>query len=297
MPTQWSLRQVRCFVALAETLHFGRAAEKIHITQPALSRQIKTLENGLGFAIVQRNNQGVELTAAGEVFLKGCKKAISALENAFVDADLLDQGFAGRLRIGYTEFAIIADLPHILSRFNSEFPKVIQDSVEGDTTSLLRQLQGKLIDIAFVTGPVVTTGLKTQLVENHRLIAVLYESHPLANKRSIKLADLLEEELVLGEPSAWHYFLQHIDDVFTSKNAKPNIVHRAFSGEGVLGMVSAKRGITLYPDCIQNFYRKGLVLREIDDLDTLIPTYAVWHAEANYYLLENFLQTVNTDIR
>ena len=297
MPTQWSLRQVRCFVALAETLHFGRAAEKIHITQPALSRQIKALENALGFAVVQRNNQGVELTAAGEVFLKGCKAAISVLENAFADAELLDQGFAGRLRIGYTEFAISADLPHILSRFNSKFPRVIQDSVEGDTTSLLRQLQGKLIDIAFVTGPVVTTGLKTQLVENHRLIAVLYESHPLANKRSIKLADLLEEELVLGEPSAWHYFLQHIDDVFTSNHAKPNIVHRAFSGEGVLGMVSAKRGITLYPDCIQNFYRKGLVLREIDDLDTLVPTYAVWHAEANSYLLENFLQTVNADIR
>ena len=77
---------MRCFIALAETLHFGRAAEKIHITQPALSRQIKALENALGFAVVQRNNQGVELTAAGEVFLKGCKAAISVLENAFADA-------------------------------------------------------------------------------------------------------------------------------------------------------------------------------------------------------------------
>ena len=75
-------------VALAATLHFGRAAEKIHITQPALSRQIKALENALGFAVVQRNNQGVELTAAGEVFLKGCKEAISVLENAFTDAEL-----------------------------------------------------------------------------------------------------------------------------------------------------------------------------------------------------------------
>lgn len=292
MPTQWSLRQVRCFVALAATLHFGRAAEKIHITQPALSRQIKALENALGFSVVQRNNQGVELTAAGEVFLKGCKEAISVLENAFTDAELLGQGFAGRLRIGYTEFAISADLPHILSRFNSEFPRVIQDSVEGDTASLLRQLQGKLIDIAFVTGPVLVTGMKIQLVANHRLIAVLYESHPLANKKSIRLAHLLEEELVLGEPNAWHYFLQHVDNVFTSNNAEPNIVQRAFSGEGLLGMVSAKRGITLYPDCIKNFYRKGIVLREIDDLDTRVPTYAVWHTENDSSLLDNFLQTI-----
>ena len=276
MGMRWNLRQIQCFVALAEALHFGHAAEKMNMTQPALSRQIKSLEETLGLHLVERDSQSVSLTPAGEAFLRGSGEALTALQNAVVRARLFQGGFAGSIRIGYTDFAISAVLPEVLCAFKQAYPKIILEPFQGSTRDLLKDLRERRLDIAFVTGPVVEDGLQSVPVSTNKLLAVFYESHPLAHKPTIELRDLADEQFVFGSPKLWRHFLRHIDRIFDEAGIQPNIVETAFNSEGLFGLIAGKLGITLYPDCVLNYHRVGLVLRDVSDLDAAIPTIAVW---------------------
>ena len=286
--SRWTIRQIECFVALAETLHFGRAAAKLHMTQPAFSRQIKSLEEALGLHLVERDSQSVNLTLAGEALLVGSGEALTSMQNAIVRARLFQQGLAGSLRIGYTDFAISSVLPDILCAFKQDFPEIALEPAQGATRDLLNDLHERRLDIAFVTGPVAKDGLETVLVSSNKLLAVLYESHPLAKKQTITLADLADEDFVFGSPKLWRYFLRHIDQVFDAAQIRPNVVETAFNSEGLFGLVAGKLGVTLYPDCVLNYYRRGLVIRSVSGLDAAIPTIAVWQQQSQSRALEHF---------
>ena len=288
MGTRWNLRQIQCFIALADTLHFGHAAEKMHMTQPAFSRQIKSLEESLGLHLVERDSQSVSLTPAGEAFLSGSGEALTALQNAVVRARLFQSGFAGSIRIGYTDFAISSVLPELLCAFKQAYPKVILEPYQGATRDLLNDLRERRLDIAFVTGPIVEDGLEATLVSTNKLLAVLYETHPLVHKQTIELGDLADEEFVFGNPKLWRHFLRHIERIFDEARIQPNIVETAFNSEGLFGLIAGKLGITLYPDCVLNYHRVGLVLRKVSDLDAAIPTLAVWRAGDKSKSLDHF---------
>ena len=288
MGTRWNLRQIQCFVALAEALHFGHAAEKMNMTQPALSRQIKSLEEALGLHLVERDSQSVSLTPAGEAFLRGSGEALTALQNAVVRARLFQGGFAGSIRIGYTDFAISSVLPDVLCAFKQAYPKVMLEPFQGATLDLLSDLREQRLDIVFVTGPVVEEGLESLAVSSNRLLAVFYESHPLAHKPTLTLGDLVDEDFVFGNPRLWRYFLRHIERIFDEAGVQPNIVETAFNSEGLFGLIAGKLGITLYPDCVLNYHRVGLVLREVSDLEAAIPTLAVWRTGDPARSLQHF---------
>lgn len=288
-----NLRQIQCFIALTETLHFGRAAEKVHMTQPAFSRHIKNLECALDLSLVHRDSHSVSLTTAGKAYLAGCKEAIRALDTAASDARLYQEGFIGKIQIGYTEFAIIDQLPYIMCDFKQEFPRVVQISIQGDTADLLSRVHDKTLDIAFVTGPIVADDLNSIPVSNNRVLAILYDTHPLARKQTLTMADLVHEEFVSGDPGVWAYYLKHIERAFDEFGERPTTVQTAYSSEGLFGIVAGKLGVTLYPDCVANFYRSGLVFREVADLDITIPTLAVWRTDDQAEVLGHFLSSLN----
>lgn len=285
---RWTLRQIECFVALAERLHFGRAAERMNLTQPAFSRQIKNLEESLGVLLVERDSQNVGLTPAGEAFLRGSSEALTALQNAVEWAKLFQSGFAGSIRIGYTDFAISALLPDILCAFKQAYPRIIIEPSQGATRNLLSDLRERRLDIAFVTGPVSEDGLVSVPVSTNKLLAVLYKSHRLARKRSITLGDLAGEDFIFGNPKLWRHFLQHVNRVFDGAGIQPNVVETAFNSEGLFGLVAGKLGITLYPDCVLNYYRRGLVIRKVDGLEAAVPTVAAWRRDDPSKALDHF---------
>lgn len=278
-PKQWTLRQIQCLVVLADSLHFGRGAERMHMTQPAFSRQIKALEESLGLHLVNRSKQRVNLTPAGTTFVEGCNDALTALRNAVARARLIEGGFAGRLAIGYTDFAISGRLPEFLCTFKHRYPDLILEPAQGSTHDLLGGLRDGRLDIVFVTGPVVEEGLEAVVISHHRILAVLYGSHPLAREKALTLSDLAEEPFVFGSRKHWQHFLRHIDWIFMSAGIQPKIVETAYNSEGLFGLIAGKLGITLYPDCVRNYHRTGLVLREFDDLNAVVPTVAVWRRD------------------
>ncbi len=285
---RFNLRQMQCFAALAELLHFSRAAERVNMTQPAFSRQIIALEDALDVKLVERNSHDVKLTPAGKAFLSGCREAFDVLEKASRRATLIQRGFEGSIRVGYTDFAISSDLPNVLRGFRKRFPGVILEPFQASTRELLVQLEEDRLDVAFVTGPVQQEGLSAVPFTQSGLLVVLWEGHPLADEAEIKMADLAGEDFVFGIPKLWRSYLRHIDRVFADAGIEPNIVDHGFSSEGLFGLVAGQLGITLYPDCIRNYYRRGLLIREVSGLKAKIPTVAVWRDGDESNPLVNF---------
>ena len=264
------------YVALAELRHFGRGAERMHMTQPAFSRQIQALESSLGMNLVIRHSQKVELTAAGEAFLDACLKVASTLDKGIERARNADRGYEGYVRVGYTDFAISGELPAFLGAFRRRYPRVVIEPFQGATVDLLQKVRDGGVDIAFVTGPIHEAQLVSHPFDAFSVLVVLWENHPLAARPQLSLHDLAAENFIFGVPHLWHHYLRHIDRLFADAKISPKISETAFNSEGLFGLIAAGLGITLYPDCARNYYRRGVTMRDLTGGDATIPVVAVW---------------------
>ena len=270
------MRHIRYFTAVAEELHFRRAAERLNIAQPALSRAIAHLETQIGVRLLERTNRQVSLTPAGDIFLKGCRSALSSLTVTIDQARKAQLGESGHLVIGYTDFAISGELPQILQGFLARFPDVTIEPTHGFTSDQLAGLEAGTLDFGFLTGPTEQNGIASRTVQVDRLVVVLYESHPLALSETISIHDLAEERFVLGMPEGWMHFHNHLDALCQTAGFEPNVVQRAFNSEGIFGLIACRMGITILGECAQNYIRKGLVIRPLADSTAIVPTEAAW---------------------
>lgn len=293
---RYTLRQMQCFAALADLLHFSRAADRMNMTQPAFSRQIIALEDALDVKLVARNSHTVKLTAAGDAFLQGCRETFDVLDKASRRATLIERGFEGSISIGYTDFAISADLPKFLYEFRRRYPNVILEPFQGSTRELLVRLEDDRLDVVFVTGPVDRDGLSAIPFTQNGLLVVLCDGHRLAAKPEITMADLAGEDFVFGIPRLWRFYLRHIERIFADAGIEPNIVERGFNSEGLFGLVAGRMGITIYPDCVRNYHRRGLVLRDVKGLTAKIPTMAVWRDADEAPALANFKDFLHEEL-
>ena len=285
----YTLRQIQCFLALSEHLHFGRAATHANITQPALSRQILALENALNVQLVVRDSGDVHLTGAGRAFLAGCRQAQDVLEAARRRARLIDAGAEGVVRVGYTDFAISSSLPDLFAAYRREHPGVVLEPFQSSTADLVERLDNNQLDVVFGTGPIARTGLSAAPFLENRLIGILYAGHPLTAKSSLRMSDFDGQDLVLGMERFWGHFLVHLNTALGSAGIDCRVVERGFNSEGLFGLVAAQSGITIYPDCAFNYVRRGLVLLEIDDLAVTVPTQIAWRDAETSAVTERFV--------
>lgn len=175
---KFGLRHIRYFMAVAEELHFRRAAERLGIAQPALSRAVRDLEEQLEVTLFDRTNRSVQITQAGTTFLEGCRVVINAVENTVENTRRVHDGQIGRLRIGYTDMAIAGLLPRRLKDFQAEQPGLVLQPHHDVTTAQLHKLDAGELDVGFVTGPISRLGYDQCLIQSERFVCVLYEHHP-----------------------------------------------------------------------------------------------------------------------
>ena len=152
------LRQLRYFVAVAEELHFRRAAERLHISQPPLSQQIRALEDELGFALLTRTRRRVELTPAGAAFLRDARALIGELDGAVATARRIDAGQTGRLRVGFVGSALLSIVPGTVERFRASRPGVAIELRERSTVDQLRAVAAGVVDVGLVRPPIEDDG-------------------------------------------------------------------------------------------------------------------------------------------
>ena len=252
------LRQMRYFVAVAEELHFGRAAERVGIAQPPLSQQIQRLEAELGVQLFIRNRRRVQLSEPGRVFLDEARAALRQAERAVDAVQRAARGEAGRLRVGFVGSATFAVMPPILRRFREHFPAVDLTLSELSTTQQVEALREQRIDIGFVRPPLVADDLALEIIAREPLVAVVPSDHRLAGGGTIRLADLAGEPFVLFPHSFGPGLHAQIVGVCQRAGFNPRIVQEAVALPTIVSLVSVGIGVSLLPASIQHLPWAGV---------------------------------------
>jgi DNA-binding transcriptional LysR family regulator len=242
----YTLDQLRVLVAVAEELHFGKAADRLQMTQPPLSRQIQKLERAVGAQLLERDSRRVVLTAAGEVFLAEARRMLALADGAPELARRVASGYSGLLRIGFTAASTFGILGDLLNKITGELPGVDLDLAELVTQDQVRALQGEEIDLGLARPPFDAEIFGSRLLHREALLLAVPAGHSLAGlDRAATAADLAGEPLVMHSPTRARYFYDLV--VATMPVEHQNVVHRANQILTMLWLVSAGRGIAFVP--------------------------------------------------
>jgi DNA-binding transcriptional LysR family regulator len=296
-----TLDQVRSFVAVAEELHFGRAAERLRMTQPPLSRQIQKLEKSVGVRLLERDNRRVELTGAGAAFLDEAYRLLNLVEGAGDLARRVDAGAAGVVRLGFTAVSAISILGPLLRRLTAELPDVevvLSERVTGAQVDGIRR--GEL-DVGLARPPFDTGLLRSRVVLREPLMAVVPDRHPLAAVgRPLKPEDFDGEAVIGYNPHQSRYF--HELSVRFFANAHPRVDQRVHQVLTAMLLVSAERGVTLAPASAASLHVDGVVFKELShhggdtrldaDPDRPVELHAIWSREAVTPVVRRVLDVV-----
>jgi DNA-binding transcriptional LysR family regulator len=235
-------------VALAETLNFRRAAERLHMAQPALSVSIRRLEEELGTQLLARDRRGVRLTPPGEAVLAHARQVVFHTDQLKRAAASASGGTSGRLRIAFVGSAAYSLFPRVLPAFRGKYPQVELDLREGTTTQMLRQVERGEIDLALVRYPVIeATTAVLRPVESDVLVAALLSGSPLARKRTLRLRDLADEDFVAYSATAAMNLRMQIVAACQAAGFTPRIVQEAVQVQTVLSLVGSGIGVALVP--------------------------------------------------
>lgn len=257
------LRQLRYFLVVADELHFGRAADRLHITQPPLTVAIRRLERELGVQLFDRTTRRVSLTAAGESFKRRVQDALAELDDAAGDVASVSAGMSGRIRVGFVSSASYTAIPEALRTFREQRPRVelvLRPLTSGEQVEQL--LDGDL-DVGLLRDPGRVPGLAMQLVSTEDLVAVLPEAHPLASHTEIRPDDLSGEPMILFPYRLMPGFVARVLQLFEGLQAPPRVAQQAIHQETVLGLVAAGIGTSILPESVRRFQMPGVVTRPI----------------------------------
>ena len=254
------LRQLRYFVAVAEELHFRRAAARLHISQPPLSQQIRALEEELGCRLLARTRRRVELTPAGQAFLRDARQLLGELDGAVATARRIDAGQTGHLRINFVGSALLSVVPGIVQRFRAAAPDVEIELHERPTAEQLRLVAAGVVDVGLIRPPIEELPeLDGRVVLRERTVAALTAGHPLAELRRIPLRRLAAEPLVLfprDQAPGFH-------DLLISSMDHPRVVQYAPEMLTIIGLVAAGIGVSLVPASVTRLALEGVTYRPV----------------------------------
>jgi len=258
------LRHLRYFIAVAEELHFGRAAERLCIAQPPLSQQIQQLERELGFRLFHRTQRHVELTAAGQLMLEEAREVLAGLERAAAAGRRVARGEVGWIGIGFVGTATYEFLPAALSAFRALHPEVELVLRELVSAKQVQALRDKRIHIGLARPGVVEKGIVSVPLYQEPLVAALPTRHPLAQREHLTLAALAEEPFILfprhPKPSYADYLISLCEGVGFS----PQVVQEAAEIHTAISLVAAALGVTLVPASVQSAHREGIAYRPFE---------------------------------
>ncbi|WP_088889197.1 LysR family transcriptional regulator [Leptolyngbya ohadii] len=292
------LRHLRYFVAVAEELHFNRAAERLHIAQPPLSQQIKQLEAELGVELFyRRTKRQVQLTEAGQVFLQATYRILAQVEQATSDTQRAGRGEVGTLAVGFTSTVVYDILPAILSQYREQFPNVHLVLQELTTTQQEEALQNHQIEVGFCHPPLKDNRLKLESILQESLVVALPETHPLVQETTISICSLANESFVLFPRHLGPGLYDQIVSFCQQANFSPKVVQEAVQLQTIIGLVSANMGVALVPASLQNLQRAGVVYKPLAGATPHVEVAIAWHLDNITPVLREFLLVVKRYIK
>lgn len=279
-PAGPDLKDLRAFLAVAEERSFARAAERLAVAQPALSRRIARMEEALGFALLTRTTRRVATTPAGEVFADRARGVLDEMARAVEAAERAARGRTGEVRIGFNDFAIAGPLPDLVRGFRERHDAIWVTLRRAGTEEQLELLRRGRLDLCFLIAPIQADGLNRQVVWRHRFCAVAAEGDPLVARPAVALGDLARRPHVLGDRRGWGAYRDRLRRLYARAEAFPEIAAEGPDTSTVLGLVASGIGVTVYPACADTVLRRGVVFRPIRDVDATLDTAMVWNPDA-----------------
>lgn len=256
------LRHLRYFTALARELSFTRAAQRLNVSQPPLSQQIKALENEVGTRLFVRTSRRVELTAAGQVFHEHAKAILERVDQARGQAKAMGAGHAGHLEIGLSGSLLLGPLPQIIAAYRREFPGVAVVLHEMTPAAQLGALRDRRIDISFSRTAVDDESLVSALAWLDPVVVALPRGHRLAARRKLALQDLKDEEFV-GLRLDSSGFARYLHDCCVDSGFVPRTSQQVVESQAMPCLVAAGLGVALVPASLQRVHRRGLEYRNL----------------------------------
>ncbi|RYL99230.1 LysR family transcriptional regulator [Sporolactobacillus sp. THM7-7] len=258
------LRHLVYFVTVAEELHFGRAAARLQMTQPPLSKQIQQLEEEIGVTLFRRTRRHVELTTAGRLFLPEARQVLTQLHQAIDTAQRAERGEFGRIVVGFVGSATYDILPRIIREYRKQFPDVSVMLQELSTPDQISALTDGRIDVGLLHPPVAGSLIETEPVQRGFCALSMPKNHPLAKKDKITIQDLRDVPFIVVSRDIWPGLYDEFLSLFHHAGYTPKIVQEATEYQMVIGLVSAGIGVGVVPATAEKLFNLEAVYREID---------------------------------
>ncbi|HWK66344.1 MAG TPA: LysR substrate-binding domain-containing protein [Rhizobiaceae bacterium] len=282
-------RDLRTFAAVAEELHFRRAAEKLRMAQPHLSAQIRQLEERLDVKLFDRTTRSVKLTAAGAHFLERARYVLAQVDEAVASTRLVAAGRSGHLRIGFTPAASFEVLPWLLRTFHESRPDVFVAPVYGETGSQISDLLVGQLDFGLLRLPVHTRRLSTLALSSERVVAAIPRRHNLAGRVPMMLEDLAGEDFIQYAPLPGVEFQEHVQGYLHRAGFKPRVVFEAQDTYSMLAMVAAGLGIAILPEWVSRLMQPEIVFSPLAQIPAVVDLALAWVAEAPSSHMQAFI--------
>jgi DNA-binding transcriptional LysR family regulator len=275
LPELWHLRY---FVAVAERLHFGRAAQALHISQPPLSRAIRALEQRLGVALFVRNRRRVELTPEGSRFVEEARRIIGQLERSVLELRRRAAGEHGRLRLGFVSLADFGVLPGLLKSFKAARPGVGLALREMLSPEQAASLAAGELDFGLLLPPVAgEAGLEHIVVQRERFVAALPARHRLARMPGrLAVSELAGEPFVMVPRENAPRLYDIVRGLAARAGIPVNVAQEAIQMQTVVSLVSSGLGVAIVPASVANLGRRGVAYRELADRHSRLDLWLAW---------------------
>lgn len=271
--------QIKYFMMLAEELHFKKAADRLYIVQPALSRQIAALENELGFKLFERDKRNVCLTPAGIFFWREVSGIFDLLEKAKKNALHIHQHATILLEIGYVGSALNAVLPIFIEELQKKIPDIKTHLTEMTTAQQMTALKEGKLDICFSRNPEEHKLLKHKVIQKETFSLVFPSTHKLSKRKTVELAQIKEEPFILPSRADGDEYYHLIMELFKEAGFEPYVVHESVHGHTVLKLIENGLGISVLPTSFSKTKNPKLAFRELKNYKPRAELFAVWNKD------------------
>lgn len=265
------LNQLQIFISVAEYLNFTEAANRLFVTQSSVSQQIAQLEKEIGVALFIRNKRTVQLTSVGTVFLKEAKEIVQKAEKAIEKAQKAQQGYIGKLRIGFLAAPMRDLLPNFIRSFTQKYPEIEIELFHFDLGTLNEKIVKNELDVIFSVLIAIEhhIGIDSKVISSVPNCVFMSKEHPLAKKSNITIKDLENESFILREHNEAPQWFDHTIMLCSKNGFIPKKITQTRRIESTLIFVEAGLGIAIFPEYIQSYATPNLVIRKIEKEDDI----------------------------
>ena len=290
MSNQIELRHIKYFLAVAEDLHFRKAAERLFISQPGLSRQIKQMENDLGVVLFERHNRKVLLTKAGVYLKNELTINLKNLEYTFNHAKLLSSGKSGDLKFGYVGSAMQQIIPNLLLEFEKTHQNVVVGLKEMDNQKQVEGLLSFDIDLGFVRLERVPKGLEVKQILKESFCLVLPQNHPINENNFKSLSQFKQDSFILFDPKYSSTYYEKVMQIFDDSGFSPIISHNTIHSGSIFKLVENNFGISIIPKSLTENYHDKIKFIELKKIKQKTMLSVVWNANNRNPILREIIK-------